>query len=548
MSGRAMPGPLDRGLDAFARRGWADAFAQLAVADRETPLAPADLERLAIAAHLVGRDADCAGAWTRAHHAYLDRSDLPASARCAFWLGFNALLEGEPAVSGGWLARGQRLLDEPPRDCVERGYLLVLEALRCMFAGDLAPLHAMFDRAARIGRQFGDPQLVAFGRLGVGEVLVRSGQILAGVALFDEVMVSVTAGELSPMGVGIVYCAVIEECQRLFDLRRAKEWTAALGHWCGSQPDLVPYRGQCLVHRAEILRLQGAWDDAMREASRGCERPRETIGRTWVGGAQYVQAEIHRLRGELARAEDGYRAASMAGHESQPGLALLRLAQGDREAAAAAIRRALDESSDPATRCRLLPAYVEITIAAGDVRAARAGAEELGGIADHLGAPLVRATAAHALGAVLLAEGDGRAALAALRAAWTAWQRIEAPYEAACARVLIGLACRALGDLDTAQLELDTARWVFQELGARPDVARADALARADAAPRPAGVSAREVEVLRLVASGRTNRDIARALVISDHTVRRHLQNIFNKIGVSSRAAATAFAHRRALI
>jgi DNA-binding NarL/FixJ family response regulator len=548
MSGRATLGPLDRGRAAFDRRAWGDAFALLAAADRESALAPDDLERLAIAAHLVGRDSQSADAWARAHQAFLDRADVPAAARCAFWLGFNALLEGEPAKSGGWLARGQRLLDEPPHDCVERGYLLVLDALRCMFADDLAPLHATFDRAVGIGERFGDPQLVAFGRVGVGEALVRSGRIAEGVALFDEVMVSATAGELSPIGVGIVYCAVIQECQRLFDLRRAKEWTAALGHWCASQPDLVPYKGQCLVHRAEILQLQGAWDDAMREAGRGCERPRQTVGRTWVGGARYVQAEIHRLRGDLSQSEEGYREASQSGHESQPGLALLRLAQGHGEAAAAAIRRALDEARDPAMRWRLLPAHVEIMLATRDVTTARAAAEELGGIADHLDAPLVRATAAHALGAVLLAEGDGRTALAALREAWAAWQRIEAPYEAACTRVRIALACRLLGDMDTAQMELDTARWVFEELGARPDLARVDALTRTEPAERPAGLSAREVEVLRLVASGQTNRDIARTLLISDHTVRRHLQNIFNKIGVSSRAAATAFAHRRALM
>jgi ATP/maltotriose-dependent transcriptional regulator MalT len=262
----------------------------------------------------------------------------------------------------------------------------------------------------------------------------------------------------------------------------------------------------------------------------------------------YLQAELHRLRGEFSRAEEAYREANHSGHESQPGLAQLRLAQGKTEAAAAAIRRVMDETHDRATRSMLLAPYVEIMLAANDVPAARAGADELTGIAEQLEAPLLRAMAAHATGAALLAEGDGRAALITLRHAWATWQEIEAPYEAARVRVLIALACRALGDDDTAEMELDTARWVFGQLGAAPDVVRVEALSRVGTARAPGGLTAREVEVLRLVASGRTNRAIATALVISDHTVRRHLQNIFNKIGVSSRAAATAFAFEHDLV
>ena len=539
---------LDRGRTSFGRQAWGDAYAHLSAADREEALGPDDLEQLAIVAHLVGRDAESTDARTRAHHAFLSRGAVPAAARCAFWLGFDLLIQGETARSGGWLARGQRLLDDGPYDCVERGYLLVLHALRCMFEGDTATIHATFRQAAEIGERFGDAQLVAFGRLGVGEALLRSGQTAEGLALLDEVMVSVTAGEVSPVGVGIIYCAVIEECQELFDLRRAQEWTAALSQWCASQPDLVPYRGQCLVHRAELMQLQGAWRDAMNEAQRACERPSQTVGRAWVGGALYLQAELHRLRGEFASAEEAYRQAGHSGREPQPGQAQLRLAQGKVDAAATAIRRVLDETHDRGARCRVLAAYVEIMLAANDVRAARAAADELTAIAGELDAPLLRAVAAHATGAALLAEGDGRGALAALRQAWRAWQEIEAPYEAARARVLIGLACRDLGDADAADLELDAARSVFRQLGATPDVARVEALSGKGPARAPAGLTAREVEVLRLVAAGNTNRKIAAALVISDHTVRRHIQNIFDKIGVSSRAAATAFAFQHDLI
>jgi DNA-binding CsgD family transcriptional regulator len=506
-----------------------------------------DLERLAVAAFLAGRDEDSAGAWERAHQLCLHAGEAARAVRCAFWLAFGLLNRGEVARGGGWLARARRLLDEGGLDCVEQGYLLVPGAIQRFFAGDVAAARASFDHVVALGERFRDPDLVTLGRTGQGRTLIQLGRLAEGMALLDEVMVAVMAGEVSPILVGATYCSVMDACQELFDLRRAREWTAALSHWCASQPDLVPYRGQCLVYRAEIMQLHGAWSDAAEEAQRACEWLSRPPGPD-AGPAFYQRAELHRLRGEFARAEQAYRQASQLGRPPQPGLALLRLAQGQVEAAAAAVRRAVEEAQDRLGRAKVLAAHAEIMLAAGDVLAARAAADELTGVAADLDAPLLRAIAAQATGAVRLAEGDARAAAGALRRAWAAWQEVEAPYEAARTRVLIGLAYRALGDRDTAAMELDAARWVFRQLGAAPDVVRVEALVR-EAAPEAAGgLTTREVEVLRLVAAGKTNRAIAADLFLSERTVDRHVSNIFDKLGVASRAAAAAFAVEHGLV
>ncbi|HEV2928057.1 MAG TPA: LuxR C-terminal-related transcriptional regulator, partial [Propionibacteriaceae bacterium] len=328
----------------------------------------------------------------------------------------------------------------------------------------------------------------------------------------------------------------------------AKEWTTALNHWCDAQPDLVPFRGQCLVHRAQIMQLHGAWADALEELRHALERF-AAAGHPAVGDALYEQAEVHRFRGDFDTAEQAYRQAAEFGRDAQPGLALLRLAQGQVDRASAGIRRALDETGAPSRRPRLLSAAVEIALASKEVEAARSAVDELIELAAERDVVLLNAMAAQAGAVVLLAEGDARAALSAARRAWSSWQELDAPYEAARARVVVGMACRSLGDEDAARMEFDAARHMFELLSAGPDATRVEALTgRAPSRGGGSGLTAREVEVLQQVATGRTNRAIAAELFLSDKTVARHVSNIFMKLGVSSRAAATAHAYEHDLV
>jgi DNA-binding NarL/FixJ family response regulator len=545
---RAGSDALTRARAAGDRLAWSEAFAQFAAADAGDLLDATDLERFAACAHMLGRLADRDALCVRAHQRFIERNDAESAARCAFWLGMELTTGGQPARGGGWIARAQRLIDDAGVDSVVSGYLLMPQAIRRNAEGKAAEAHELFERAVAIARRFNDNSLLAVARNGVGRALIRLGRISEGVALLDEVMVAVTSGDVSPILMGTVYCSVTDACHEIFDMRRAQEWTDALRRWCEAQPDMAAFRGVCLVHRAELMQLHGDWSRAMDEARRACEWLRDPPGQPAAGGAFYRAAELHRVRGELDMAETAYAQASERGRQPHPGLALAWMARGRTDAAMAAIRPLLAEQRDTRTRVHVLEAGVEIALAASDVRTARAAAEELAAIAASLGAPYLSAAGAHAVGAVLLAEGDLPAALRSLGEASGAWRALGARFEDARTSMLLALVHRGLGDSETAALELDRARRAFERLGAAPDAARAATLARSASPASANSVTKRETDVLRLLASGKTNRAIASSLGISEKTVARHVSNIFTKLGLANRAAATAYAYEHKLV
>ena len=550
MAPRAHPGADEReqGRESFGQGAWKDAYESLSRADQAAPLGAEDLELLATSAFMLGRLDDFLSVIERAHHAYLGAGDPLRAARCGFYLGVNLSIRGEMGRATGWFGRAQRLVEREGRECVEQGYLLLPVAMQHLATGSYETASVAAAEAAATGERFRDADLLALAGHTHGQILIKQGRVEEGLALMDEAMVAVIAGELSPIITGVVYCGVIAGCEEAYDVRRAQEWTDALSRWCEQQPEMVAFTGRCLSHRAEIMQLHGAWPDALEEARRARERSEKGMNQIAAGQAFYQQGELHRLQGEFAAAEAAYRDANRCGREPQPGLALLRLGQGDDDTAAAAIRRALGETTEPLKRARLLPAYGEILLAVGEVQEARRASDELAEIVADYGSAMLRAIAAHVRGMVDLAEGDAQSALVTLRQACGIWQELEAPYETARTRILMGLACRALGDEDTALLELETASGVFEQLGALPDLARIDSLTGRAATEETHGLTPRELEVLRLVAAGKTNREIASTLVVSEHTVARHVQNIFAKLGVASRSAATAFAFEHGLV
>lgn len=535
---------LEAARDAIRRRDWAVARERFEAAREAVPLEADDCYALAETAWWLGAIDESLIAWAEAYQLYLEAGRPRRAAMSAVFLAAHSMERGDAVVGAGWMSRAHRLLAEEP-EAVEHGYLLYFEIFSAMGSGDLDGAGATARRVQEIGRRFGDPNLVAIGVLGEGRALIKQGRVHDGVTLLDEAMLAALSDQLHPAWTGAIYCHLMDVCHELIDVRRAGEWTQAAQRWCERLPAAVLYRGICRVHRAQVLQVQGAWEEAEREASSACrELLRVHVGT--VAEGHYELGEIRRLRGDLAGAEDQFRQAHELGRDPQPGLALLRLAQGRADTAAASVRAALaGETRDRLARARLCAAQVEIAVASGDTEVARTAADELEATAATYHSSGLKAASLQARGAVLLADGHPSEALPTLRSACRLWQELAAPYDAAKTRLLLVHIYRALGDEDAVALELDAAERVFDQLGATLDAQRVATLRGRSALPD--GLTEREAEVLRLVAAGKSNREIAADLVLSDKTVARHLANIFTKLGLSSRTAAAAYAFKHGL-
>ena len=400
-------------------------------------------------------------------------------------------------------------------------------------------------QATATGRRFGDPDLTALGLAAQGRLTLYTGSVPAGLALFDEAMTAVASGEVSAVWAGDIYCLMIEGCQEVSDFGRAAEWTEALARWCDRQPGLVPFTGQCAVHRGQIMALRGAWAQALEEFGLAVDRYAVANASQACGLALAERGDVLRMRGEYAAADAAYEQAGTFGYEAQPGLALLRLAQGRVDAAQSSVNRLMAETHGAVNRARLLPAAVRVLLATGEVDRAQESVDELRSVAASFACAAVTAESEDATGLVRMARGDAAGALPHLRAARRGWERLQCPYRAAQSQSAVGRALAELGDAESATRELTSALAVLTRLGAAP---AAEEVRRVLApAELPGGLTAREVEVLRLLASGRGNAQIASDLFLSQKTVARHLSNIYSKLDVTTRTAAAAYAFEHEL-
>ncbi|MDQ4064821.1 MAG: hypothetical protein M3161_02115, partial [Actinomycetota bacterium] len=462
--------PLEAGRDAVARHSWHEGFDLLSAADELEPLGPEDLEALAQAAWWTGKLDRCIAARERAYSLYLDAGNARRAAVVALAVAQDYFGKMAHSIGAGWFNRGERLLANEG-DCVEQGWLALMQGMSSASMGDHeAALKAAAD-VLEIGTRFGNRDLQAFGVLVEGKTKVAMGQVEEGLALLDEATVAAVSGELDPYSSGIIYCVAISSTAQLADYQRAGEWTEASQRWCERQ-SISGFPGVCRVHRAEIIRLRGSWAEAESEARRALNELQGFNIEFAAHGFNEI-GEIRLRMGDLDEARDAFRQAHELGHEPQPGLAMLLLAEGKPEAAHAALKRCLDaDVHDRLGRCRLLVAMVTIAIAAGDIDQARAAAAEAQEIADTYGSSALKAAAHLARGEVAMATGDPAAALDDFRAAWRLWRTADLPYEAARARMMMGAAVKECGDEEGARFELEAARSAFEKLGAVLDLRR----------------------------------------------------------------------------
>ena len=531
---------LETARAAYADHRWAEAYDGLTAARGQADLAATDLAALADAAWWLGRTDESLTLSEEVYRRHLHGERTPQAAQLAIEIGFLWLLRGEPTLGSGWVARAARLLEDAP-PCPAQGYLIYLDVLESLETGAFEQATRLTERMEAIADVHDDPTLCAIALVYRGIIRAKEGHVTDGLALLDEAMLPVRVGAVTPSWAGNLYCQVMELCVELADLRRAREWTDATERWCDQHSNPAMFAGICRVHRAQLLHLQGAWQDAERHATQACHDLAD-MNVEVVAEGYYQIGEVRRLQQDDAGAEDAYARAHALGRDPQPGLARLHLAQGRSDAADAALRTALLAVYLPLRRAPLLAAQVDIAEVRGDARLATAAAEELRRIADVYGTPGLEATAERASGTAYQVAGAPEQALPVLQKAARRWRELGADYESARTQVRVARCLRSLGDADGAARELEVAAKVFATLGATRDLGELDG---AEPAPAPAGLTAREIEVLAHVAAGWTNRRIASGLSISERTVERHLANIFVKLGVSSRteAAGFAFAH-----